>query len=106
MTERNDAPHAEPKRTPDDARENAQLERQMAREGTPDRQGTGGGPVGGVTTDGRTGPSNTTEAPQSTLGVEHDFSGDGNLADRGMDRDLVDFTDKATQDLQGSGNDE
>ncbi|PYE51882.1 hypothetical protein [Deinococcus yavapaiensis] len=76
----------------------ARRERELAHGEVPDRSETGGGPSLGVTTDGRTGPGHSTDnGPKSTLRVEHDFSGDGNLADSGKDRDLVDFADKASE---------
>ncbi len=60
----------------------------------PDRTDTGGGPRGGNTLDGRTGPGGSMpEGPKSTLGVEHDFSGDGNLGYIGGDDELTPTTD-------------
>ena len=63
---------------------------QNAEQGVPDRQDTGGGPRGGNTVDGRTGPGNTGAqgAPQSTLRDVKDYSGDGNLATNGGDDEL------------------
>ena len=49
--------------------------------GVPDRDDTGGGPKGGNTTDGRTGPGQTGAqgAPDSTLRVQDDGIGDGQV---------------------------
>lgn len=54
---------------------------QNAEEGVPDRDDTGGGPRGGNTVDGRTGPGETGAqgGPESTLRDAKDYSGDGNL---------------------------
>jgi len=70
-----------PKVTAEQASENARTEHQNSGS-VPDRHDTGGGPVGGNTVDGRTGPgfAGQAEPPVSTLRVEtNDFSGDGNL---------------------------
>ncbi len=51
----------------------------------PDRDDTGGGPKGGNTTDGRTGPGSAGVggAPDSTLRVQDDGIGDGQVKTHG-----------------------
>ncbi|AFZ67628.1 hypothetical protein [Deinococcus peraridilitoris] len=64
---------------------------QNAESGVPDRSDTGGGPRGGNTVDGRTGPglSGAQGAPESSLRAEtNDLSGDGNLGSAGQGDDL------------------
>lgn len=79
----------------------AARERELARGEVPDRADTGGGPSLGVTTDGRTGPGESTDdGPKSTLRVEHDFSGDGNLEHGGRDRENLETMDEDSADAR------